>query len=943
MKKTFTLFLTLAAMLISSTANAADTYDNVEGTLTWTNGNETAASISDAIANAFLETGFSVGTSLSVSGPTSYSATIPEATTSLMTYLCSSNPGIDPGVMIEYKVKVKKGLTFTPTSVVFDAVKEGTDNAYFGWSYTVDGTESDVTLYDSPKTQIRRNSNVNPEAPLTHNESITAAGGREFSLRFYITNAANKKMSIGNIKINGKVNGTEEGRAFKDIAINFQTNPYTVVKPADGKLPEGVTVEGEWHDNQHGYNSSTVTVPVDGPVKITFGNCQYNGFGATVKKGDEVLATIDCKKDCSTTTTWYYNKEEAATLTIITPQYCPSLTIEACEPISEVEVTYFNTDGSVIGTETILGGSPLAYKYGKDDVKVEEGQAFRGWFNSDKEAAVKIPEGYTLQEALKLYARATKIEVPTSTSRFNYDLTKPYFYAEDHEAITIDGKYYNEHGWIVDKGGTIKVNVAGKAYISVGKCQYSKESTATVTDENGTVITTFPVKATGDGAEYTFPYDGDAGWLTITFPEGSYTHSVSVWNVVEFVEYDEQTGYYNIPAGDVSSFLVALKDAASKEGAKIFLPNGTYDLGTTVLTGVSGKNISIIGESREGTVIVNAPLAENEGIERTATLKNSSENLYMQDLTLRNAMTFTGATGRGVTLQDCGTNTICKNVSLESYQDTYYSNNNSGYFYFEDGEIHGVVDYVCGGGDVYFNHVKFVNEAIKDATVAAPNGGKKFGYVMNRCTIETLCSKFNLGRSWGTYSGLAWLNTTINQPEKLIETRFNTAGMNCAADKFREYNTCDTNGTVISPTSNVLEFTHSTGNKKYETILTAEEAAEYELNKVFPGWTPDQIAAQVQYAEGETLDGNIYLVDGKIYKGSLPTGEIKVRKANARGGFGPEVTTTYDPTAVTSATVSTAKTLKAVYNTAGQRVSQNSDGIKIFVYSDGTAEKKVNN
>lgn len=681
-------------------------------------------------------------------------------------------------------------------------------------------------------------------------------------------------------------------RHFTDFKIDFTSDPYTVTLPADGVLPEGVTVEGAWHDSQHGYNSSTVTVPVDGAVKISIGNCSYNGQGATIKKGDEVLATLSCSEDCNGVTSWIYNSDDEATLTIITPSYCPSLSVEACDLIPPVTVVYYNSDGSKIGEEEVAGGSELAYKYGVSDVKVGDGQAFRGWFDSAKSTASKVAEGTSLQTYTELYAHVTAIEVPTPTSRFVYDLTKPYFYVEDHEAIEIDGKYYNTHGWLVNSEGTIKVKVAGKCYVTVGCCLYSGESTATVTDEAGQTVAEFPVKAETDGGEQTFKYDGEAGWLTITFPSGSYTHSVEVSNVVDFVDYDQASGYYEIPAGDVSSFLLALKAASSQDGVKIFLPNGTYDLGTTVLTPVNGKNISIIGESMSGTVILNYPPLEQEGISQTATLLNRSENLYLQDLTIRNAMPFDGkaAAGRAVTIQDKGKNTICKNVSLESYQDTYYSNNADAYFYFEDGEIHGVVDYVCGGGDVFYNRVKFVNESVKNTTIAAPNNAKKFGYVMYNCTIETLCSQFNFGRSWGAYSGLAWINTTINQPSKLASSRFTVAGMNCAADKFVEYNTMNTDGECISPSSKVVEFTHSSGNKKYETILSEDEAAEYAIEKVFPDWHPEEIAAQVSYKADEELAGNVYLVDGKIYTGTLPEGlGLKVRKANARGGFGPEV------------------------------------------------------
>ncbi|MCM1162983.1 MAG: pectinesterase family protein [Muribaculaceae bacterium] len=726
----------------------------------------------------------------------------------------------------------------------------------------------------------------------------------------------------------------QKERHFTDLKIDFTTDPYTVVLPADGKLPEGVTVSGTWHDSQHGYNQSTVTVPVDGAVKIAIGNCQYNGQGATIKKGDEVLASLPCSDNCDGVTTWTYNSDDEAVLTIITPSYCPSLAVEACDLIPDVTVSYYNTDGKLLGKETVAGGSPLTFKYTAADVTVPSGQAFRGWFNSTKSTAVKVAEGTSLQTNTELYARATAIEVPTPTSHFSYDLTKVYFYVEDHEAIEIEGNYYNNHGWVVNSNGTIKVNVAGKCYVSVGCCQYSAESTATVKNETGQVVAEFPVKAEKDGNEQTFTYDGEAGWLTITFPNGAYVHNVTVANVVNFVEYDAASGYYDIPAGDVSSFLLALKAASSVDGAKIFLHNGTYDLGTTTLTTITGKNISIIGESMSGTVILNYPPLDAEGISVTATLLNRSENLYMQDLTLRNAMPFDGkaAAGRAVTLQDKGKNTICKNVSLESYQDTYYSNNSSAYFYFEDGEIHGVVDYVCGGGDVYYNRVKFVNESVKNTTIAAPNGAKKFGYVMNNCTIETLCSQFNFGRSWGTYSGLAWLNTTINQPSKLASTRFTTGGMNCAADKFVEYNSLNTAGTRISPASNVLEFTHSSGNKKYETILTDEEAAGYAIDKVFPDWRPEQIAAQATYADGEDVSANTYLVNGQIYAGTLPNGTgLKVRKANSRGGFGPEVLVDYT-SGIGQISADAAEVVSTqYYNLLGLPVTESYQGIVLKV------------
>ena len=211
-------------------------------------------------------------------------------------------------------------------------------------------------------------------------------------------------------------------RHFTDFKIDFTTDPYTVVTPADGVLPEGVTVTGSYH-NDHGYIKTVATVPVDGAVKISIGNCQFSGEQATIKKGDDLLATLSYNDKCGEVTTWTYNSDDEAVLTISIPSYCPSLAVEACDLIPDVTVSYYDTDGKLIGEELLPGGTGLAYKYGVNDVTVPEGQVFRGWFASTKSTAEKVAEGTSVQTDLQLFARATKKEEPTSTSRFVYDLT----------------------------------------------------------------------------------------------------------------------------------------------------------------------------------------------------------------------------------------------------------------------------------------------------------------------------------------------------------------------------------------------------------------------------------------------------------------------------------------------------------------------------------------
>jgi len=408
--------------------------------------------------------------------------------------------------------------------------------------------------------------------------------------------------------------------------------------------------------------------------------------------------------------------------------------------------------------------------------------------------------------------------------------------------------------------------------VVVTLCQHSAEGTVTVKDANGNSVGEgFNAKVATCGTTAVVNYDGEATWLTFTFSATAYIHSIKVYNVSDFVEKDEESGWYIVPANDGVGLVLAL-NAASQEadGANIFLPNGTYDLGETVLTAIGGKNVSLIGESMDGVIIKNAPPVAIEGLKTTATLHNTGENLYLQDLTIQNALDYysAGSAGRGIAFWDEGKHTIAKNVKLLSYQDTYLSTVNQ-QFYWETSEIHGAVDFICGGSDVFFESTKIVTESRAatgksgEATITAPQPGtqEQFGYVFNNCTIENNAAKFNLGRAWGGNSGngpkQAYLNTTIMQPDEIISTRFTTAGMNEAAKSFKEYNSKNSEGTVISPTSNILKFTHSTGDYEYETILSETEAANYALDKVFPSWAPNEIATQIEAPVAELKGGVI--------------------------------------------------------------------------------------
>ena len=723
-------------------------------------------------------------------------------------------------------------------------------------------------------------------------------------------------------------------RTFKDFELNF-----VGVTSMPETLPDGVTeLTGSPREDDHGLNNFKMVVEVDGPVKFTIGGCQFSSTQAIIKNGEAVLAEIDvATPGCyhkGGVATWTYNSMEPATLTVIGGQYTPYIKVEACEYVANVIITYFDQNGNKLGEEAVEPGTVFVPKYTVTDLPaIAEGLAFRGWFNN---SGVKITEGTAIDADTKLTAKVTAIEKAETGTHYDYDLTSNTWYQEDHELITVDGSYYNTHGWLAS---SIKLDVSAKAVVMVRNCQFTDEQTAEVKDSKGTIVASFQARVEADGGVASFTYDGEPTTLTITYPATAYVHGVEVYNVEDFVTKDETTGYYVISSGDVSSLLLAIKSA--QEGDRIFLPNGTYDFGETVMTPISANNLSIIGQSADGVIIRNAPDVKVEGLGSADLFQNFSTGLYMQDLTLQNDLDYYKAgTGRAPVLQDLGTQTIMKNVNMRSYQDTYYSK--SGDYYFEGGLIQGTVDYICGNGNAYFNGVTLLNKSRSatgstgDCTITAANTSSNLkGYVFNGCTIETESKTFNFGRSWGT-AKTAFLNTTINSG-KLAATRWTVAGMNSAPVSYKEYNTVDKSGNGMNtPASNIIEFTHSTGNNTMETVLSAEEAQEYALDKFFTDWAPAAIAAQ-ETVDTENLDPEaVYLVENNgafvaLVKGSALSAYTQgtVRKANARGGFGAAADLSLVTGIKNAASMEQTTHHHAIYDVLGRRLTTLQKGINI--------------
>jgi hypothetical protein len=450
-----------------------------------------------------------------------------------------------------------------------------------------------------------------------------------------------------------------------------------------------------------------------------------------------------------------------------------------------------------------------------------------------------------------------------------------------------------------------------------------------------------------------------------------YIHGMKIVNTAE-VNFDSDGDWYYVKAGDAGSLLdvidVVNGKNASKDAARafIFVPNGIYDLDATVKTTISGHNISLIGESMDGTIIVTTPDKSIEGLGKADMFDISGTNLYMQDLTLKNALDYysAGSAGRAAVIQDAGNRTIGKNVRMLSYQDTYYSSNSSQQAYWENCDIHGTVDFICGGGDIRFQNstISLEPRALNGTgsrTIVAPTTNTQFGYVFDGCKVVDLAmgqGNWNFGRTWQNTPITVYLNTTLddNAAKTIIGTRWIEKGMNNKDPKlFGEFNTLDETGNNITPASNTINSFGGT----FETIISAEQAAEFSYEKMFSQnadktWDPAAFTKQAPAAKNVILEGNTLswesqllgqfwavVKDGKViaftrnnsYTVDDASADYAIRSVNSMGGLGEAVEMTV------FTTITLAKTGYATFYDS-KHSYELPKGIKAYIVTAGTQD-----
>ena len=494
------------------------------------------------------------------------------------------------------------------------------------------------------------------------------------------------------------------------------------------------------------------------------------------------------------------------------------------------------------------------------------------------------------------------IVVETYPIKFIFDTPKG---ALRLDKLTVNGKEYSDNNIVISKApksGAIKLHF--NRTMKATNFTYGTRTTLSSTDKEGKEqIIKYWDLPTGETV------------LTILNPQdiygSAYGQDITITLQVEDVAASYQHQRFDFIVGKDGGINEAVKAANGEAEGKdynntkadgqryyIFVPDGEYQLtGNTTIsyninvkdeelpadengkprkdmdgknngkTEITKSNISLIGQSKEGVKIWNHPVVEGISYTATIQLNQKANDFYAQDLTLENQFNYWGAhdgssgAGRAVAFWDQGNRNVLKNVALMSWQDTYYSSNaNADYRgYFENCDLAGVVDWICGNGDIWFEKCNLIVRDRTGNNIAAPNTevGQAWGYVFNNCTIRPETDKptqlkgndWTLARPWDHSPACTFLNTKMyTQPRTYGWNRMNAGKV----VRFHEYNSVDDSDTQIPlETRSLAACSPAPGSD--DCILTAAEATGYNIRNVMGGndaFEPQELCKQIDAKSG---------------------------------------------------------------------------------------------
>lgn len=282
---------------------------------------------------------------------------------------------------------------------------------------------------------------------------------------------------------------------------------------------------------------------------------------------------------------------------------------------------------------------------------------------------------------------------------------------------------------------------------------------------------------------------------------------------------------------------------------------------------VSRPNVTFLGAGRDKTILVYGqgakeimPDGTNRGTFRTASLRIDTHDFTAKHLTIQNNAGFGHTVGQAIALYVDGDRNTFEDCALISSQDTLFTAplphkeakpggfkgpgehkpRVLGRHYFKNCYLRGDVDFLFGGGIVYYENCTVFSQKPGDRkppespddeviygyiTAASTYENLPYGYVFQDCRLISDCppATVYLGRPWREFAKTVFLHCEMGEHIHPL----GWADWNKPHGHFY-YAEYDSYGPGANPSARA-DFSHQ---------LTEEEAKEYTIENVLQGWIP---------------------------------------------------------------------------------------------------------
>jgi pectin methylesterase-like acyl-CoA thioesterase len=684
----------------------------------------------------------------------------------------------------------------------------------------------------------------------------------------------------------------------KAVYNTLTTYNYTVTKtgsqwgnvilnpaPTNGKYEAGTTVNmsivpnavtnfNYWEDNST-TTSRVIVVDADKSFTATFDEIPFivgwNFLEQSVRTGrqgdfySELSNTgvISLYEPAGTPVNWL------ASLASFSPSYpCARIWTAGASFASTrryFEASFATTGYSNIQVKSLVGGNYQCYsiqkmQYSLDGINFTDLNSAdittvynAGWTNLN--ATLPLAAEGQIKVYIRWVADTTSPILGLATDNDGMALTNIYVFADkvvvnDVTAPTLISSVPVEGSTNASANGSIVLTFDEKMIAGTGNCNLGA---TTLTPSFGSKTVTFPYTKLTYDTNYSF-----------TVPAGALTDMSG--NPYAGITVNFKTMIRPQPLAKVFDFVVAQDgsgngttiqsafDAAPLNGANtylIFVKNGTYNEYPSLA--VNKNKVHLIGQSQDGVVITGSHysgLVVNGvtfGTSTSQTVEILANDFYAENITIANTA---GAVGQAVALKQYGDRGAMKNVKLSGFQDTHLTGTGSNVRQlYQNCRIEGAVDYIFGGGDIFFDQcLLYCVGRVGGDVCTAPSTlvTQLFGYVFNSCTIDgdatTQNNQFLLGRPWQNAPRSIYLNTKMN----IVPASLGWTDMAVVPALFAEYNSTTATNSVIDLSNRKSSFTTdashgSVTTSGLQTVLTDNQAAQYTLDNVLKGadsWQP---------------------------------------------------------------------------------------------------------